>query len=100
MLQETRTDQILMEHPYPNVAEYHSYIIKDNHIISLYFTRYHQTLVGRIYHDSRPFNTLGRLQKIENGTRHLHTLGIVHNGVNPSHVMFTIDDTAVIVDFN
>lgn len=96
----TRIGEILMGHPHPNVATYHGCILRGGCIRSLCFTRYHQNLVERIYHDTRTFSRQDCLQEIKRGIQHLHSLGIVHNDINPSNVMLTMDDTAVIIDFN
>lgn len=36
---------------------------------------------------------------IENGVRHLHKLGFIHNDLNPSNIMMD-GDTPVIIDLN
>lgn len=100
VLREARIGEILMGHPHPNVATYHGCILRGGRIRSLCFTRYHQNLVERIYHDTRTFSRQDCLQEIKRGIQHLHSLGIVHNDINPSNVMLTMDDTAVIIDFN
>jgi serine/threonine protein kinase len=41
--------------------------------------------------------------KIENGIAHLHSLGLVHNDLNPlnpANIMFSEDDIPVIIDFD
>jgi len=38
------------------------------------------------------------LEGVESGIRHLHSLGFVHNDINPSNIML-YNDTAVIIDF-
>ncbi|CAF9942571.1 MAG: hypothetical protein ALECFALPRED_009821 [Alectoria fallacina] len=100
MLREARIVEMLMGHPHPNVARYHGCVVREGHIASLCFTRYHQTLVERIYHDTRPFDPHVCLQEIKKGIQHLHSIGIIHNDINPSSVMLCTDDTAVIIDFN
>ena len=100
VLREARIGEILIKHPHPNVAVYHGCIVRGGRITSLCFTRYHQNLVERIYHDPRPFDTQNCLHEIEKGIQHLHSLGIVHNDINPNNIMVTMEDTAVIIDFN
>ena len=38
--------------------------------------------------------------KIENGIAHLHSLGLVHNDLNPANIMFSEDDIPEIIDFD
>lgn len=52
MLREARIGEMLMDHLHPNVDNYHGCVIREGRIASLCFTRYHQTLVERIYHDT------------------------------------------------
>lgn len=40
------------------------------------------------------------LPGIKEGIRHLHSLGYVHNDLNPSNIMITEDDMPVIIDFD
>lgn len=40
------------------------------------------------------------LVHIEQGIRHLHSLGRIHNDLNPSNIMITEDDVPVIIDFD
>ncbi|KAL3962996.1 hypothetical protein ACCO45_004519 [Purpureocillium lilacinum] len=40
------------------------------------------------------------LSGIEAGIKHLHSLGSVHNDINPSNIMISDDDAAVIIDFD
>ncbi|CCE34228.1 uncharacterized protein CPUR_08160 [Claviceps purpurea 20.1] len=57
------------------------------------------TLLERMA-ESTPFNKDLFLEGIERGIRHLHSLGIVHNDINPYNIMFDELDRAVIIDFD
>lgn len=48
-------------------------------------------------------NRDGCLHGVEMGIRHLHSLGLIHNDINPSNVMIdesTDKDTSIIIDFD
>jgi serine/threonine protein kinase len=40
------------------------------------------------------------LDKVKAGIRHLHCLGLVHNDINLTNIMFDKDDNPVIIDFD
>ena len=99
-LAEARTCELLSKHPHPNIARYHGCLVRDNRLTGLCFAKYDKTLEDRRKCDD---NTLPRhiLKGIESGIHHLHSLGIIHNDVNPSNIMFKADDdTPVIIDFD
>ncbi|KAG6107325.1 hypothetical protein E4U13_007026 [Claviceps humidiphila] len=50
--------------------------------------------------DSTPFDKDLLLEGIDRGIRHLHSLGIVHNDINPTNIMFDELDRPVIIDFD
>ncbi|PUU81532.1 hypothetical protein B9Z19DRAFT_1076734 [Tuber borchii] len=50
--------------------------------------------------DSRPFNTDLVLRGIQEGIRHLHSLGLVHCDIKPANIVMNHGDTPVIVDFD
>jgi serine/threonine protein kinase len=37
---------------------------------------------------------------IKRGIDHIHSLGLVHNDINPNNIMITRDDNAVIIDLD
>jgi len=37
---------------------------------------------------------------VSNGLKHLHNLGLAYNDLNPANVMYTADDTAVLIDLD
>ena len=53
----------------------------------------------RVTKDSRPFDTDLILQGIQEGIRHLHSLGLIHCDINPANIVMD-GDTPVIVDFD
>ena len=40
------------------------------------------------------------LEDILKGIRHLHSLGLVHNDINPANIMLDNNGTAVLIDFD
>lgn len=110
-LEEVKICEYLRKHSHRNIAVYHGCEVKDRRIIGLCFTRYSQTLmemVNPMKYNKRKFALqiggslspeMGRwLDDIKSGIRHLHSLGLIHNYINPSNIMFD-GDTLVLIDF-
>ncbi|OQD81982.1 hypothetical protein PENANT_c024G02841 [Penicillium antarcticum] len=112
-IEEVKACEILKESPHPNVAQYHGCaVLEDGTIRGIYFTSYDETLMERVNPLRRnkldsAYERRGAdqgqveswVEKIERGIRHLHGLGIVHNDLNPSNIMFH-GDNPVIIDFD
>jgi serine/threonine protein kinase len=100
-IEEVKNCEILKEDLHPNVAQYHSCaVMEDRTIRSIYFTNC-KTLIECVgtarckkldsacERRGTGQNQVGRWVKgIERGIRHLRGLGIVHNDLNPSNIMF------------
>lgn len=109
-LKEVQVCEVLKRHPHPNVAPYLGCEVSQERITGICFPRYRQTLMQVVNPDglskrdakllpgdnTRDWSHI--LAGIESGIRHLHSLGIVHNDINPSNIMMD-GDTPVIIDF-
>jgi len=40
------------------------------------------------------------LEGIASGVGHMHSLGLIHNDIDPSNIMITEDDSPVVIDFD
>ncbi|CAI7576969.1 unnamed protein product [Penicillium glandicola] len=112
-IEEVKTCEILKKNPHPNIAQYHGCaVVNDGSIRGIYFTKYDQTLMGKVNPAGRnkidfAYERRGAdraevdrwMEGISQGLKHLHGLGIVHNDLNPCNIMFQ-GDTPVIIDFD
>lgn len=109
VLNEVQVYEILKDHPHPNIARYLGCEVHDGRITGICLPKYLETLsriVNPGSHGKRALpqgsgrikNREGILTGIERGIRHLHSLGLVHNDINPANIMLE-DDTAIIIDF-
>lgn len=98
ILTEVKACEILRRHPHPNIAQYLGCVVKDNLVQGLGFTRYPISLFQAL-RDEVPFDKAKCLRGIEAGMNHMHTLGLIHNDINPSNIMM-VGDHAVIIDFD
>jgi serine/threonine protein kinase len=104
--------KIVMAHPHPNVARYYGCIVQNDRLTCLYFDKYRESLMQRPnsgLRNKRLFdaserprsNTKSILGNIHSGLRHLRSLGLVHNDINPSNIMFSAEgsDKPGTIDF-
>lgn len=99
LLKEAKVCEVLKQRPHPNVAAYFGSIVEGGRIKGLVFQKYAMTLSQRL-RIPKPFDGMRCLRAIEEGLRHLHSLGLVHNDLNPSNIMVDNDDNVVIIDFD
>jgi serine/threonine protein kinase len=109
VLKEARIYELLLQSPHPNIATYLGCQVDDGTITGLCLKKYSHTLMKEVNPRALTKTALRSTLKpgkdyssiladIENGIRHLHTLGLVHNDINPSNIMLD-DDRAIIIDF-
>ncbi|ELR03484.1 hypothetical protein VC83_00156 [Pseudogymnoascus destructans] len=112
VLTDIRACEILRKSPHPNVAQYHGCQVHNGRVTGLCFTRYAETLTQRVnpghlskddFSRSGPRNpdrVEHYLEGIESGIHHIHSVGLIHNDINPNNIMITEDDRPVIIDFD
>jgi serine/threonine protein kinase len=99
VLHEVEICELLAKHPHPHVAQYLGCLIEDGRITGLCFRRYDMTLKDKVS-SGDPFDKEACLRGIEDGIKHLHRLGLVHNDLYPDNVMVDRDGAnPVIIDF-
>ncbi|PUU77423.1 serine/threonine-protein kinase-like protein [Tuber borchii] len=99
LLNEAEVCEILRASPHPNIAQYLGCIVEDDKIMGLCFIKYGMNLEERVTKDSRPFDAGLILLGIQEGIRHLHSLGLIHCDINPTNIVMD-GDTPIIVDFD
>ncbi|PWY85857.1 hypothetical protein BO94DRAFT_467555 [Aspergillus sclerotioniger CBS 115572] len=114
---EVTVCEILRNNPHPNIAVYYGCQETRGRVSGLCFKRYTETLLERVnpqHLNKEGFRRSGRelvdemvragLDGVREGIKHLHSLGWVHNDINPANVMFDGggggDGRVVIVDFD
>lgn len=117
ILQEAEVGETLRSHSHPNLAKYYEYTTSAERISGLCFKKISKASWTKSIRTTseKPLSSYrGRIRKpgpmrlaiclvhmhIEQGIRHLHSLGRIHNGLNPSNIMITEDDVPVIIDFD
>ncbi|KAF2177367.1 hypothetical protein K469DRAFT_720700 [Zopfia rhizophila CBS 207.26] len=112
ILSEAKVCEILRRNPHPYIAEYRGCEVShDGRITGLCWTKLTDSLMQRVnphykgkgifrYNPGSLNDKDGVLEKIKAGIQHLHQLGLVHNDINPSNIMFDEEDNPVIIDFD
>jgi serine/threonine protein kinase len=110
---EVETCEILRKNPHPNIAIYYGYMETRGRVSGLCFKRYTSTLLETVnpqHLNKVAFVSNSRelvkehmkhgLQGILAAIKHLHSLGIVHNDINPANIMLDEDGTLILNDFD
>lgn len=101
--------ELLMRYPHPNIVTYLGCQVSGSRITGLCFVKHQRTLMqevnpsGLMKRQSRAARQTTKdyscaLAGIESGIRHLHSLGLAHNDINPANIMLD-GDKAIIIDF-
>ncbi|KAG8674185.1 hypothetical protein FPOAC2_00170 [Fusarium poae] len=99
VLMEAKACEVLMKHPHPNVAKYWGCYVVDGRIRALCYQKYIMTLKQR-KKTGIPLNVPKCLRGIRDGICHMHSLGLIHNDINPNNIMIDEFDNPVIIDFD
>ncbi|KAI2795234.1 hypothetical protein POX_a01839 [Penicillium oxalicum] len=110
---EVETCEILRKNPHPNIAAYYGYNESHGRVSGLCFKRYQTTLLEAVNPqrlNKAAFLSSRRelvtesmkigLQGLLNAIKHLHSLGLVHNDINPANIMLDEEGTFVLIDFD
>jgi serine/threonine protein kinase len=102
IIAEAQVLEILRINPHPNICTYYGCIREGDSVTGLCLKRYPRTLSDAVYDRSiKDENTRNKvLYEIAAGIEHLHSLGLIHNDINPSNIMLDEDNNAIIIDFD
>ena len=110
---EIETCETFRKNPHPNIAVYYGCKETRGRVSGLCFKQYTSTLleavnpqrVGKVAflssaRDLVEENMKCGLDGILAAIQHLHSLGIVHNDINPANIMLDEDGTLILIDFD
>jgi serine/threonine protein kinase len=114
VLRELETCESIHRSPHTNLATYYGCSLAGNRIAELCFKRYpadlmtvvnpghlnKSMLIEAAGRRSAREQAVGFLGAMEDGIRHLHRLGIIHNDVNPANILISGDGVPVVCDFD
>jgi len=113
ILREVEMCEFLKSRSHPNIVLYRGCRSTNGRVSGICFKRYTPTLLGKVNPgclNKSNFLSSGRLSVdkaikaclngILDGIYHFHSLGIIHNDIAPSNIMFEEDSIPVIIDFD
>ncbi|CAD6455019.1 77982519-ae02-4e40-975c-d06788f28172 [Sclerotinia trifoliorum] len=113
ILREIKICELLKLHPHPNISLYVGCLSTNGRVSGICFQQYLTTLQQKVnpgHLNKSDFLSSGRLavddsieaclDGVRAGIHHLHSLGIIHNDIAPSNIMFDPDGTPILIDFD
>ncbi|KAF2220213.1 serine/threonine-protein kinase-like protein [Elsinoe ampelina] len=98
-LNEVRILEVLQSCPHGNIVPYYGCVIRRDRIVCLAFKRLSETLYQRMGVANRPFDVDKCMDSVTSVVRHLHSLNLAHNDLNPANIMVDDDDKVYVIDF-
>lgn len=90
----------LADNPHPNITKFYGCVVEENRIVGLALGRYPSGLAERVdASEGRPIARLATFEAIVSAAKHLHSLGLAHNDLEPRNIMLDALDQPVIVEF-
>ena len=86
-LGEVETFELLCRNPHLNIVRYHGCTVNRGRITGIVLDRHPMTLEQRFQDETRDFSTESLFKDLESAVKHLHSLGLAHNDLNPAHIM-------------
>ncbi|KAG6041916.1 hypothetical protein E4U41_000405 [Claviceps citrina] len=102
LLHEAKMLEVIRRDPHPNLGGYLGCVEEDGLLTRLVFKRYSKSVQDLLDDDVPEFTPQQRVEcmdQVEAGAAHLHALGLAHNDISPSNIMFDGRD-AVLIDFD
>lgn len=110
---EVEACEILRKHSHPNIATYYGFMETNGRVSGLCFQRYTSTLLeavnpqrlNKVAFLSSARELVGEkvkegLEGIMSAIKHIHSIGLVHNDINPANIMIDEKGTLVLIDFD
>ncbi|KAI0559195.1 Protein kinase [Gracilaria domingensis] len=99
-LQEVKNLEEISKSPHPNIMKYYGCVVKDNRIVGICLEKCAETLYNRTWMRRQAVDKEAVMGSIRSAVQHLHSLGLCHNDVSLSNIMFREDDTVALIDFD
>ncbi len=90
--------ELLTRHPHPHIVGYHGVRVRRNHITGLVLDRHRRNLTEHV-DQGLSLDVEAFLSALGSALDHLHSLGLVHNDLNPGNVMVGADGMPILIDF-
>ena len=85
---------------HPNIVRYHGCRVRNNRLVGIELQKYPISLNQHFHEDGEPPADVDDfVAKVDSAIRHLHSLGLAHNDLNPSNIMLDETGAPVLIDF-
>jgi serine/threonine protein kinase len=99
LLSEAEMLQFLEQNPHPNIIRFHGCTINRGRITGIALEKHSVILQYRHEDVPHPLDIDACMHRIRAGVKHLHSLEIGHNDLNPTNIALDADDNPIILDF-
>lgn len=104
LLTEARIYEKISRSPHPSLGRYFGCVVEEGRVVRLALQRYSKSLYERLQLEPlEEFDSQQRrdcMDQIEAAATHLHSLGLAHNDISPSNIVFDDTGQAVLIDFD
>jgi serine/threonine protein kinase len=105
LLNEAKVHEKIVRNPHPNLGSYLGCVEEEGRLVRLALRRYSKSVYDRCQletpDDEFTFQQrMDCMDQVEAAARHLHSLGLAHNDISPSNIMFDNTGQAVLIDFD
>lgn len=98
MLEEAHALQIISQHPHPGLVKFHGCCVRRGRITGLALEK-HENDLNHYLKDVGPVDKGAFMTALESAVRHLHSIGLAHNDINPANILVNSHGLPVLVDF-
>lgn len=100
LLGEIEAVEFLHRHPHPNIVKYYGCKVnRRDKIVGIVMDQYERTLKQHLDDKPGDINTDSCFAEIESAIKHLHSLGLAHNDLNPYNIMLDKYERPILIDF-
>ncbi|KAK3694439.1 kinase-like domain-containing protein [Podospora appendiculata] len=90
--------ELVSQHPHPGLIGYHGCRVRRGRITGLVLEKHGKDL-NQHTQDVGPVDKAHFMDALEDAVRHLHSLGLAHNDINPANILVNKAGLPVLVDF-
>ena len=99
LLEEAQALQLASLGPHPGIIRYHGCHVRRGRITGLVLDRHEYDLKGYLRENVGHIDKEVFMAALESAVRHLHSMGLAHNDINPRNILINAAGMPVLVDF-
>jgi len=99
LFEEAEVLEFLKQHRHPNIIRYHGCTVNRGFITGIALEKHRVILQYRYQDVPHDLDIAACMSGIRVGVKHLHSLGLAHNDLNPTNIALDGDDNPIILDF-